>query len=179
MPNPPHIETDPSTITKHSSRPKSFSSFFQHLETKYFPYKQQLSYEPPSPNKQQNITLADSSPSSKSEKRNDQELELEGKSDTNKSESGKGSLDGLSMKPKKQKKSPVFKSFFMTSNSSNQYSSQNKLNSADDTPKLKERKIVVQIHAENPNNETKSRAKDVSKSNTDAESNNLSKLTQG
>ena len=179
MPSPPHIETDPSTITKHSSRPKSFSSFFQHLETKYFPYKQQLSYEPPSPNKQQNITLVDPSPSSKLEKRNEQELDLEGKSETNKRESSKCSLDGLSMKPKKQKKSSVFKSFFMASNSSNQYGSQNKINSADDTPKLKERKTVVQIHAENPNIETKSRAKNVSKRNTDTESNSLSGLAQG
>ena len=32
--------------SKDSTRPKSFSSFFQHLETKYFPYKQQLSYDP-------------------------------------------------------------------------------------------------------------------------------------
>ena len=40
-----------SKSSKESARPKSFSSFFQHLETKYFPYKQQSSHEP-SPHEQ-------------------------------------------------------------------------------------------------------------------------------
>ena len=180
--SPPHFEPDVlKGAAKQSSRPKSFSSFFQHLETKYFPYKQQLSYEPPSPNKQQHVMLGESSLSSKFEKRNDQELELETKDETNKSESSKGSLDGLSVKPKKQKKSSVFKSFFMSSNSSHQYSSHNKLNSADDTPKLKERKSVVQIHEENPNSlsETKSTPKNVLKGIVDTESISLSELRQG
>ena len=148
--SPPLVESLSATKTeKQSSRPKSFSSFFQHLETKYFPYKQQLSYEPPSPNTQQQIYAGASSMNTKAENRNASDIGSD--SDANKNENYNGSLDALSVKPKKQKKSSVFRSFFMSSSSSNQNLSQNKLASGEGTPKSKVRKCTIEIPAEKKN----------------------------
>ena len=148
--SPSQVESLSVTKTvKQSSRPKSFSSFFQHLETKYFPYKQQLSYEPPSPNTQQQISAGVSSINTKAENRNISDLGSD--SDANKNENYNGSLDALSVKPKKQKKSSVFRSFFMSSSSSNQSLSQNKLASGEGTPKSKVRKCTIEIPTENQN----------------------------
>ena len=178
--SPPLVESLSATKTeKQSSRPKSFSSFFQHLETKYFPYKQQLSYEPPSPNTQQQISGGASSINTKAENRNISDLGSD--SDANKNENYNGSLDALSVKPKKQKKSSVFRSFFMSSSSSNQNLSQNKIASGESTPKSKVRKCTIEIPAENKNEmpvPTSIIDKD-QKKNTDCKDMNLSELKPG
>ena len=178
--SPPQVESLSATKTvKQSSRPKSFSSFFQHLETKYFPYKQQLSYEPPSPNTQQQISAGVSSINTKVENRNVSDIGSD--SDANKNENYNDSLDALSVKPKKQKKSSVFRSFFMSSSSSNQNLSQNKIASGESTPKSKVRKCTIEIPTENQNEipvPTSIIDKD-QKKNTDCKDMNLSELKPG
>ena len=91
--------------SKESARPKSFSSFFQHLETKYFPYKQQISHEP-SPNdlKEANNPHVSTYNTTENPKHRD------GKSKNMSSGNSKGNDDRD--KPKKQRKS-MFKSLFL------------------------------------------------------------------
>ena len=164
LPSPPHTESSPENSTKTSSRPKSFSSFFQHLETKYFPYKQQLSYDPPSPNLQkQNIP------------------EIGPTKSGNDIHAIKESTDELSVRQKKQKKSSMFKNFFMSSSSSNQHVSQTKFDSGNNTPKSKTRKNIVQIPDENKSSARGSTPLDNTNSKIDNDGNgsNLSELKKG
>ena len=164
LPSPPHTESSPENSTKTSSRPKSFSSFFQHLETKYFPYKQQLSYDPPSPStKKQNIP------------------EIGPTKSGNDIDAIKGSTDGLSVRQKKQKKSSMFKNFFMSSSSSNQNVSQTKFDSGNNTPKSKTRINIVQIPDENQSSACGSTPLDNANSETDNGGNgsNMSQLRKG
>ena len=94
-----------SKSAKESARPKSFSSFFQHLETKYFPYKQQLSHEPPPIEpKEANNTPGSTYNTTENPKHRD------GKSKNISSGNSKGNDDRD--KPKKQRKS-MFKSLFL------------------------------------------------------------------
>ena len=94
-----------SKTSKESARPKSFSSFFQHLETKYFPYKQQISHEP-SPNdlKEANNPHVSTYNTTENPKHQD------GKPKNLSSGNSKGNDDRD--KPKKQRKS-MFKSLFL------------------------------------------------------------------
>ena len=94
-----------SKSSKESARPKSFSSFFQHLETKYFPYKQQISHEP-SPNdlKEANNPHVSTYNTTENPKHQD------GKPKNLSSGNSKGNDDRD--KPKKQRKS-MFKSLFL------------------------------------------------------------------
>ena len=164
MPSPPHTESSPENSTKTSSRPKSFSSFFQHLETKYFPYKQQLSYDPPSPStKKQNIP------------------EIGPTKSGNDIDAIKGSTDGLSVRQKKQKKSSMFKNFFMSSSSSNQNVSLTKFDSGNNTPKSKTRKNIVQLPDENMSSACGSTPLDNTNSKIDDDGNGsrLSELKKG
>ena len=94
-----------SKSSKESARPKSFSSFFQHLETKYFPYKHQLSHEA-SPNevKEANESHGSTYNTTENPKHRD------GKPKNISSGNSKGNDDRD--KPKKQRKS-MFKSLFL------------------------------------------------------------------
>ena len=94
-----------SKSSKESARPKSFSSFFQHLETKYFPYKQQLSHEP-SPNELKEANNPHGSTYNTTENPKHQD----GKPKNLSSGNSKGNDDRD--KPKKQRKS-MFKSLFL------------------------------------------------------------------
>ena len=94
-----------SKTSKESARPKSFSSFFQHLETKYFPYKQQISHEP-SPNDPKEANNLHGSIYNTTENPKHQD----GKPKNLSSGNSKGNDDRD--KPKKQRKS-MFKSLFL------------------------------------------------------------------
>ena len=98
--------------SKDSARPKSFSSFFQHLETKYFPYKQQFSHEP-SPNEpnEENNPLGSSCNTTEKPKHH------QGKPKNLSSRNSKGNDERH--KPKKQRKS-MFKSLFLLNTSRHQ-----------------------------------------------------------
>ena len=94
-----------SKSSKESARPKSFSSFFQHLETKYFPYKQQSSHEPsPHEPKEEN------NPHRSTYNTTENPRHQHGKPKTLSSGDSKSNDDRE--KPKKQRKS-MFKSLFL------------------------------------------------------------------
>ena len=98
--------------SKDSARPKSFSSFFQHLETKYFPYKQQLSHEP-SPNELKEANNPhgfnyNTTENSKHHQEKPKNLS-----------SGNSKRNDERNKPKKQRKS-MFKSLFLLNTSRHQ-----------------------------------------------------------
>ena len=117
--SPSNLDTI-SKSSKDSTRPKSFSSFFQHLETKYFPYKQQLSYDPSTHRENENSIQEgkcnENSLSAGNSQNIDQPNIIAGASK---------SADGI-IKPKKQKKS-MFKSLFMSSNTHQNITSKSQL----------------------------------------------------
>ena len=94
-----------SKSSKESARPKSFSSFFQHLETKYFPYKQQSSHEP-SPHEQKEENNLHGSTYNTTENPRHQHGKQKNVS------SGDSKSNDDREKPKKQRKS-MFKSLFL------------------------------------------------------------------
>ena len=106
---PTQANTTPKS-SKDTTRPKSFSSFFQHLETKYFPYKQQLSHEPTSthPPPQSNPEL-----DVNHDGLENQDIEVEHFA------KGVAKCADEHVKPKKQKRS-MFKNLFMSSSSHQQ-----------------------------------------------------------
>jgi hypothetical protein len=139
--SPSNIDTISKT-SKDSTRPKSFSSFFQHFETKYFPYKQQLSYDPSTHSEKENSIQEGKCNENSMSKGNSQNIDranvIVGAS--------KGS-DG-NIKPKKQKKS-MFKSLFMSSNTHQSIASKSQLAVASCQAKTSKNNSRVK----NPNNE--------------------------